>query len=220
MTAATPTSTPADEAAYYKAILHELVDMAADIARTVHQQARRQAARAAEAQTAALPPPPAANDREPDLTVAFDRIARTIRRTIALAQSLDLPPKPAAARATPDRIAARKRILRRVENEIHREAKPGEQAALRAELRERLDSPDLADDLETRPIEQIIADICRDLQIAFPSSDHWKRRTPSDIEALRRQAAAIPETWPETTAQVVRMQSAAQTPKPRYHTRA
>ena len=184
-----------DDTGYYKSILHELVEMAADLARIAHHQAKRQAEREAEAAAAAIPPIPAANDRFPDPNIAFDRIARVIRRTIALARQLEEPPKrPTTKDATPDRIAARKRILRRVEDIIHRNAKPADAAPLRAELRERLDAPDLEDDIDARPVADIIEDILHDLHLSH-SAESWRRRTPADIETLRTQAAAIPQTW-------------------------
>lgn len=182
----------ADDAAYYKRVLHDLIDMGNDLARIVHDQAKRQAGEKAEAATAVLPPIPAANDRYPDLTVAFDRIARSVRRTILLAQKLEEP----APNHSPNRfrIAARKRILRTVEDTIKREAKTEDRPALRAELLDRLDAPDLEDDIDTIPIEDIITDICRDLHLTF-KTEAWSRRTPNDVEALRQTAASIPPTW-------------------------
>ena len=176
-----------DGIAYYKAILHDLIDMGASLARIVHDDAKRQA----EANAAALPPIAAANDRLPDSTIAFDRIARTVRRTVLLAQKLGEPPR---AGQHQHRIATRKRILRAVEDTIDREAKPADRGALRAELLDRLDSPDLEDDIDTRPLEAIVLDICRDLQVEFPANA-WKRRTPADIAALRTTAAALPPAW-------------------------
>ena len=58
---------------------------------------------------------------------------------------------------------ARKRILREVEDAIQRTEKSPNQDSLNAEFLDRLDAPDLIDDIATRPIPEIIADICRDL---------------------------------------------------------
>ena len=121
--------------------------------------------------------------------LAFDRVTRAVRRTILLAQKISqTPTKPNA------RTAARKRILREVEDCIQSEATGPEAEALTAELHERLDAPDLEDDLESRPIQDIIQDIQADLGIAIdlPGHHSWKRRTPRDIEALRARAARPP----------------------------
>ena len=122
-------------------------------------------------------------------SLAFDRVTRAVRRTILLAQKISqTPTKPNA------RTAARKRILRKVEDRIQSEATGPEAEALTAELHERLDTPDLEDDLESRPIQDIIQDIQADLGIAIdlPGHHSWKRRTPGDIEALRARAARPP----------------------------
>ena len=172
---AAPDSGP-DDAAYYRDVLHELIGMGLDIARAVHAQAQTEAT----ADTAALAP----------LAGAFDRVSRAVRRTIALARRLDDPaPRPAGKQ----RAAARARILRHVEDAIHRGERPGNHDRLHAELHERLDGPDLDDEIDHRDIPDIVADICRDLGIAGPPGPQpWKRRTPADIAALCARAARPP----------------------------
>ena len=209
-----PTTPPDENDAHYDHVLRELVDMATDIARIVHTQITRQQ----QAATAALPPTTKpANDQFPDPTLAFDRIARTIRRTILLAKKL--PEIRANLRSHPDtdptlrRIASRKRILRTVEDVIQRNAKPQELDFLHAELRERLDSDDLEDDIDHRPLQDIVADICRDLRVAVPFAPNYKRRTPAQIETLRAQAAAIPDSWREQKPRLT-PNAASETPAP------
>ena len=93
-----------EDAQYYRGILHELVEMATDIARVVHRQAiaggdppeGQRAKRVEDAELSAAPTPGAAAQPQPSqpapvLTVAFDRLARPIRRTIALARKLSEP---------------------------------------------------------------------------------------------------------------------------------
>jgi hypothetical protein len=158
------------DAEYYRRVLHSLIDMGAELAGLVLQQARSQGEAAAPA----------------DLAVAFDRVARSVRRTVLLARRLDEAPQPAPAQP---RIAARKRILREVEDAIQRTAKGDAADSLHAELLDRLDAPDLDEEIDTRPVPEIIADICRDLGIAHPPGSHpWKRRTPADIAELRARA--------------------------------
>ena len=202
------------------AALDNLISMGTGIARLLHDQAHAQAAQQAAAlapqatdgqpapqATAAQPAPalakaPAPAASLPDLAAAFDSISRTVRRCIMLAQSLDTPKQPARTpspshTAAPDRTAARKRILRAVEDTLGRQdyddsyrvCDPTE--ALHAELLDLMDAPDLDRDIESRPIDDIIKDILRDLGLAaLPGTRPWKRRTPADIALLNARAAA------------------------------
>ena len=146
-----------------------MIDLGADLARLVHAEA--QAAAGSDGQLVL------------EATVAFDRVARTVRRTVMLAMRLDEP-----VRAGPDRVAARKRIIREVEDAIQRA--PGEGGEdLEGELLERLDSPDLDDDIAGRPVAEIVADILRDLGLAaMPGTRPWKRRRPEDVALLQARA--------------------------------
>lgn len=191
--------------AYYDQVLRDLVVMATDIARVIHVQimTTQQAATAA-----VQPAPSAANDQFPDPTLAFDRIGRTIRRTILLVKKLPTLGSERGRTPTPEdptlrRIATRKRIIRHVEDVIQRNAGPLELETLQTEFRERLDSPDLEDDIDHRPIQDIVADICRDLRVLIPYAPNYKRRTPAQVEALRAQAAAIPESWREKKPRLI-----------------
>ncbi len=186
--------TEADPAAqdtqYYRRVLHELIDIGADLARLVHQQAKA----TAEADPAASPP-----SQVPDLTIAFDRTARAVRRTITLARRLSEPLAPAAPPADHARITARKRILRTVEDVIQRTVRGEAAEALNEELLERLDSPDLDDDIAHRPTAEIIAEICRDLGVAETlGAPCYKRRRPADIATLLARATKPPAPRPQT----------------------
>jgi len=183
----------------YRGVLHGLIEIGADLARLLHQQAAAQA-RAAQ-QDAALhpaqvPAPPPAPGALVSIAAAFDQVARAVRRSIALARTLNEPAKPALDPAR-RRAAARKRILREVEDVIGRKAHDSSYAdcdnaeVLAAELHERLDAPDLDDDLSHRPVAEIITEIRRDLGLdALPGARPWKRRTPEDIAQLCARAAA------------------------------
>ena len=202
-----------EDAQYYCDILHELVEMATDIARAVHRQATTQPAAAPGPEThsqSATQPAPA-----PDPTIAFDRITRTIRRTIALARKLAEPAPLNPAQGTREcRLAARKRIIREVEDTIQRRTEGPEADALHAELSERLDAPDLDDDIDGQPIADIIAAICRDLGIAHhPGTHPWKRRTPRDVRDLCARAAG-PSVAHSRTAQPRIAQSGTSHPRP------
>ncbi len=101
----------AEDTQLYRHILHDVLHMATDLARIVHTQAVAEA-QAAIAAPAAFRNPPA------DPTIPFDRIARAIRRTIALARTPHEPVQP--ARAPHHRAAARQRIVQEIEAAIAR----------------------------------------------------------------------------------------------------
>jgi hypothetical protein len=173
---------------YYLQVLHELIDMGTDLARAVHRQATADAGEGTAIAAGVAPDP----------TIAFDRIARTIRRTIVLARHVAEPlPERVASHDAHKRIAARKQIIRAVEDAIESKAygaawmNDEEADGLRAELMDRLDGPDLDGFDLNRPVADIIADICRDLGLAAAPGTHpWKRRTPDDVAALCARAAA------------------------------
>ncbi len=189
----------AADAHYYRHVLHDLVDMGAGLARLLHQQAIAQAQAAPHDPGTQPAPAPALNVAVTvALTAAFDRIARAVRRSIALARSLAEPIQPASD-PVQHRAAARKRILREVEDAIQRTASGADAAdaddasaeALTAELHDRLDASDLDEDIGSRPVAEIITEICRDFGLAaLPGTHPWKRRTPADLEQLCARAAA------------------------------
>ncbi len=186
----------AADAQFYRESLHDLIGMGTSFARLLHEQATNpahdpqpaaQAKPHATAQPAPVPEPVALIS----FAAAFDRISRAVRRSIALARSLNEPVQPARDPAQ-HRATARKRLIREVEDTIQRTENEGDHAeTLNAELRDRLDAPDLDDDLTNRPVAEVITEICRDLGLdAFPDTHPWKRRTPADIAQLCARAAA------------------------------
>jgi hypothetical protein len=179
----------AQERRHHRDILNELIDIGAAMARMIAQQAADEA----EAAKSEKPPAPTCGE---NLTVSYERTARAVRRTIMLYEKLLEPPKSAASPVR-NRIAARKKILRDVEDIIQRKAQGEHAEALRAELLDRLDSPDLDDEIATREIPEIVTDITRDLGIAhMPGTHPWKRRVPRDIALLNARAQQIPGTAP------------------------
>ncbi len=177
-TPATPQPTPEQDAAYYRQVLHDLIDQGAALARQIHDRA------------AAAPTP----ERQPeaDPAIAFDRIARAVRRTIALARHIAANPAPRPQNPAA-RTAARARLIRGVEDAIHRQRRETDAEPLYAELAERLQDPELELDLQGRPIDDLIEELCRDLGVAAQGRSYvYKRRTPTDVAALRARAAAPP----------------------------
>jgi hypothetical protein len=113
---------------------------------------------------------------------AYDRVTRSARKSIWLVRKLAEAPK--------DRTTARKRIIRTVEDAIQCHADPSDAETLHEELLDRLDTLDLDDEIDDRPVADIIADITRDLGLAhIPGTHPWKRRTPTDLAELHARAA-------------------------------
>ena len=185
-----PTTPPPTDPAEsdYRALLDDLMADAKSISRLAALRAT---------QESETPPPETRADAAIsarivlDLSTAQENAARGIRRAILLVRNLDDP----AAKSPQNRIAARKHIIRDVENAIQRHApRPTDAACLQAELLDRLDSPDLDDDIDNLPIPEIITNICRDFGLAEtrPGGRPWKRRTPEDIALLCARAARPP----------------------------
>ena len=174
-----PTLTQADQdTAHHRDVLNTLIDQGAAIA-----------ARIAAIATAATTPDSAL----PEATIAFDRIARAVRRTIALARHIASAaataaiapvPRPAATRTT-----TRAKLIRGVEDAIYRKRRETDTESLTREFHERLEDPMLELDLQGRSIEDLIEEINRDLGIADPNRSYvYKRRTPEDLRALHARA--------------------------------
>ncbi len=140
--------------------------------------------------------PDAATRSEADAADAYSVLTASIRRSILLADKLAAPPHDPA----PNRVVARKRIYRGVEDVIHARETGDRAESLEQELIERLEQPDLEDDLATRPVEDIVADICHDLGLPVPKPLYdWKRRSPQDIRELAKLAAAPPASRSDAT---------------------
>ncbi len=132
-------------------MLHGLIVVGADLAQVVQEQARH----------------PVAPEPIAELAEAFERIARAVRRTVALARTLDEPVKARAVRAPgPGHAAARARIRREVEEVIELGVEASEAEELREQLRDRMERPEFEDELGSRPIEEIIAGLFQDLRLA------------------------------------------------------
>ncbi len=185
----------AADLACYNAMLRELAGMGMDLARALHRQATGPDVHAADGAAEQGASPPAS--RLDAAGRAFDRAARGVRRTILLVRTINEP----LAVKTPNgrsRASARRHIARILEDEIRRDvADAAQQERLTAELHERLDGPDVADDLDDRPASDIIGEIRRDLGLdTIPGADVIVRRTPADIAVLCARAAGPGPTRP------------------------
>jgi hypothetical protein len=200
----------AEDLQFYRRALNTLVEIGVNLAFTVQQlEIHRKADISLSGSN--TPEPPAV------FSLAFERISRSVRRTIHLAERIGQPPKP--AQPAKDRTHRRKRIIRAVEDTIERTTEKPDAERLNDEFQERLDTEEFDDDLETRPLADLIAEICSDLGVAeipqppraekskpredeissAPSAANphpsGKRRTPEDLKILAARAAALP-TFP------------------------
>ena len=169
-----------------------LIDMGAALAQAL------QVAALAEAEAAPVGERVAVLERA---AAGFDLLARSVRRSVVLLLLRWLE-RPETGMAVTDMPAARRRVVRAVEDAIGREHGGSvEGESLQAELLERLDRPELADELGCRPVDAVILDICRDLGLCgLPGTRPWKRRRPADVAALHARAAegregARPRAW-------------------------
>lgn len=160
----------AEDAQFFRDILHEVINAGVDHIRigVAHAKARALDHQANPAEDA----------------IAYDRVTRSLRRSIMLAQRVT---DPAAAKR---RALAHKQFTRGVEDAIHRSTPDkARRETLQAEFQERLERPDLLEELELRPTKQLVAECCRDLALAGPAQP-YKRRTPADIDRLNAAAKA------------------------------
>ena len=184
---AAPATEDADK---YRLALDELMDMAMDVARLVHGEAKT---------LADAPPTEDTGDATARaklvavIAAAFDRAARTVRRTANLARHIDDPIKP-SGEPGPDHTAARRDIIRAVEDTIQEKASGERAEALRAELFERMDCLDIDEEIDrqTRLLD-VINMIRKDLGLPKLAGIHdYKRRTPEDVAELCARAARLP----------------------------
>jgi hypothetical protein len=165
-----PTS-PAADTAYYRGVLHRIIDCGVTLLQVLEEQATH----------------PVCPEPMVDAAAGFERIARTIRRTIALARTLD---QPVVVRAASPHRAARTRIRREVEDAIGQDLDGAEAAESREDLRERMDRPEFENELADRPIEEIIAELCRDLAVGAAGGVQRRRpEAPGDKGAGRADPA-------------------------------
>jgi hypothetical protein len=167
-----------DRAERHLRVLQELAELGMSLARDV-------AARAAET-------------ADPDLVLAFSRIARAVRQTVALEAKLADDRETARAdharrlaQETAARGGRRKKFVEdAVERAIYAEAQGETAEDLLGDLYERLQDPRDDADFADRPIGELIADICKALGVT-PDPSLWEDEDWA-IEEARR-----PDPWPE-----------------------
>jgi hypothetical protein len=201
----------AEDLQFYRRALNTLIEIGVNLAFTVQQlETHRKADISLSGSNS--PEPPAV------FSLAYERISRGVRRTVHLAERIGQPPKPPN-----DGTHRRKRIIRAVADTTDRTTeKPAaarlnaeslDAERLNAEFRERLDAEDFDDD-DTRPIDDVIAEIRSDLGLpevpadarprpqpdpnpdpkpdSKPAVAMSERRPPEDLKRLTTLAAAQP----------------------------
>ena len=128
----------AEDAQYYRHVLHVMIELGAEIAKQLHNEITRGAPQ----------------HRPPHLIEDFERVTRGTRRAILLAQRIAearrATPKPPAPPGNP----------RRAEPERASQNQPTPSDTVHPDRLDRLEFPD---DITRRPIPEIIADIEADL---------------------------------------------------------
>jgi hypothetical protein len=120
-------------------------------------EADRAIAAAAEARGTVVP-------RVEAVTRAFAQVSRAIRRTVLLAERMDQGwARP--GRADNRHAMARRQIARGVADAIASEADGTRKERLTEALAERLDALDEVEEIGSRPAEEIVREICRDLGV-------------------------------------------------------
>ncbi len=186
-----------EDAQYYRQVLHKLIAMGTDLAEAVHRQALAEPAAAAQAAAPQSQPEekPAAPNPTPNHAITFDRLARTVRRTIALARTLSEP-----AREAP---GPKLRLNECPLEECPKDRRPdcAETAAPNAEPWaepcERPEAPDcdadedLDDDLDEQSLADLIASLRHDTGLAT-LTDAELRQHPTPPKAQGTAQDGVP----------------------------
>jgi hypothetical protein len=195
--------------------LEELAEIGMDIARVLQRRVLDEAASDAGA----------AQSADNSLGLAFARVARAVRQTVALEDKLDRPRQAPVLTPEAERAAfladlaqspeiARLRVVihrdevrAKVEQVIAGEADGTDAEKLLADLEERLDDDEAGEDFTDRPIGELVAAICRDLGLT-PDWRLWRNETwaieeasaksPDAGRAARRAGRSWPDAaWPD-----------------------
>jgi hypothetical protein len=131
---------------------------------------------------------------EADPVLAFARVARAVRQTVALearvaAGGFDTP-SPVSRRAAPSDGASRLwdsklKAKVRVKEAIACGAEPGDAEDLLRDLNERLDDPEYGDEMPDRPIGLAVALICGALGVTADLKDFTDAEMGFDTEAMK-----------------------------------
>ena len=182
-------------------MLAELAEIGMELARDVRRQAL-----AGDPPRDALPDPALVNragadGARADFGLMFARVARAVRQTVALearlaadAQAREREGAVAqASRAAAERKRLKQqkeRVRRLVEDAISADADAGDGEGLRLDLDERLEDPDIEDELGRGPIGVVVLGICKDLGVEFDLRHFSDAELGFDIPSAERGGAA------------------------------
>ncbi len=181
-----------EDAQYYRQVLHKFIVMATDLAEAVHRQALAEPA----ASQPTTEDQPAAPNPTPSQATTFDRLARTVRRTIALARKLAEPDRAPAREAPGPKLRLNECPL----GECPKARRPdrAETDALHAEPWaepcERPEGPDcdadedLDDDLDEQSLADLIASLRHDTGLAhLTDAELRQHRTPQSAQGTAHE---------------------------------
>ena len=190
-----PPTDPKDDDAYYREVLQNLIARGAELAVQIHESATKPETHPESANK----DPQQAEKRRVDATLAYDRILRAIRRTIALARDIaEFPigtrprraaPTPATEKPkkhSPDRI----RITQRIQKAIERYGDRGEDV-LRRNLLAYIPDKDLHGSIDGIPFGEILPLICKDLNIDIEAM--WARHIEANTTTPPRTNGLSPD---------------------------
>ena len=183
-----PPTDPKDDDAYYREVLQNLIARGAELAVQIHESATKPETHP-ESVTEA--PQKAKDPRRKDAveaTLAYDRILRAIRRTIALARDIAeypigsrprraAPATPAEKpkKHSPDRI----RITQRIQKAIERYRDRGDAVLIR-NIFAYIPDKDLHGHIDGLPFNQVAGEILKELNIDIEAM--WNSQPQPDIK--------------------------------------
>ena len=138
-----------------------------------------------------------------DAALAYTRVARAVRQTVALAARLTAEARERgrqdvldeAVRSAAERRRTKQkteRIRKLVEDAIASEADTGDAEGLRLDLDERLDDPEIEDELGRRPIGVVVLRICRDLGVDVDLRHFSDAELGFDIALAGQAGGSVP----------------------------
>ncbi len=184
-----------EDAQYYRQVLHKLIAMGTDLAEAVHRQALAEPA----ASQPTTEDQPAAPSPTPSQATSFDRLARTVRRTIALARKLSEPAREAPGPKLRLNECPNARRPDCAETDAP-DAEPWAEPCERPEGPDCDADEDLDDDLDEQSFADLIASLRHDTGLAtLTDAELRQHRTPARASTGASTGAAStahPESAP------------------------
>ncbi len=167
-----------EDAQYYRQVLHKLIAMGTDLAEAVHRQALAEPA----APQNQPEDQPAAPSPSPSQATTFDRLARAVRRTIALARKLSEPVREAPGPKLRLQECPKDRRPDCAETDAPN-AEPWAEPCERPEGPDCDADEDLDDDLDEQSLADLIASLRHDSGLAhLTDAELRQHRTPPSAQ--------------------------------------